>query len=58
MFPGRTIALTMAAALVLLLATVLFAILATIAMAWVAILASLVVLPAADRLTALEGRRA
>jgi hypothetical protein len=57
-FPGRTIALTMAAALVLLLATVLFAILATIAMAWVAILASLVVLPAADRLTALEGRRA
>lgn len=56
-FPGRTVALTLLAALVLLVATVLFAVLATVAMAWLAILASVVVLPAADRLTALEGHR-
>jgi hypothetical protein len=57
-FPGRAAALTLFAGIVLLVATVLFAVLATVAMAWLAIFASVVVLPAADRLTALEGHRA
>lgn len=56
-FPGRAAALTLLAAVVLIVATVLFAVLATVAMAWLAIFASVVVLPAADRLTALEDRR-
>lgn len=54
LFPGRTVALTLAAAIALVVATALFAILATFGMAWIALLASTVVLPAADRLTALE----
>lgn len=57
-FPGRAVALTLLAGVVLLVATVLFAVLATVAMAWLAIFASVVVLPAADRLTTLEGHRA
>lgn len=54
LFPGRAVALTAVAAVVLFLATVLFAVLATFAMAWIALLASAVVLPAADRLVAFE----
>lgn len=57
LFPRRSIALALLVAAVLALSTILFATLATFAMAWIAILSSLVVLPAADRLTALEDRR-
>ena len=57
LFPARTVALTVAATVVLIVATVLFAALATFAVAYVLILAAVVVLPAADRLDVLEGRR-
>jgi hypothetical protein len=51
LFPGRAVALTFLSTVVLLSATVLFALLATFGLVWVALLASAVVLPAADRLT-------
>ncbi len=57
LFPGRTVALTLAATIVLLVATALFAVLATFAVAYVLVLAAVVVLPAADRLDVLERRR-
>ena len=57
LFPGRAAGLSIAAALVLLVSTALFAVLATFAIAWTALLAAFVVLPAADRLTALDDAR-